>query len=168
MTKKTKKKFTVPEFKTWLEGIMQFQDDDWSPNREQWEEIYEKIMNLKEPVSREKMALTENALDEINGIVYDQIREAFSQHSFPQPHAPTSAPLQPGNYNTPGPIDPAAAAAAAPAQPPSNPTPDGLENKSLSELKELTEKKEQALGVQSDAQHKLPDTNKPGIPDDFV
>lgn len=45
--KKSKSKLTVQEFQTWLEGIMEFQDSDWSPNKEQWVAIYDKIMNLK-------------------------------------------------------------------------------------------------------------------------
>lgn len=45
--KKSKAKLTIQEFQTWLEGIMEFQDSDWSPNKEQWVAIYEKIMNLK-------------------------------------------------------------------------------------------------------------------------
>ena len=44
---KTKSKLTVQEFQTWLQGIMEFQSPDWSPNKEQWEAIYDKIMNLK-------------------------------------------------------------------------------------------------------------------------
>ena len=44
----TKAKLTVSEFQTWLQGIMEFQDSDWSPNKEQWVAIYNKIMNLKE------------------------------------------------------------------------------------------------------------------------
>jgi len=43
------KKFTVSEFQTWLDGIMEFQESGWSPSAEQWKAIYQKIQNLKEP-----------------------------------------------------------------------------------------------------------------------
>jgi len=44
------KKFSVSEFQTWLDGIMEFQESGWSPTPEQWKSIYQKIQNLKEPV----------------------------------------------------------------------------------------------------------------------
>lgn len=175
MTKKTKKKFTVPEFKTWLEGIMQFQDDNWSPNRDQWDEIYEKIMNLKEPVNKEKMSLTDSALDEINGIVYDQIREAFSnfrppQQMHPQPQ-PQNQPLQVGHsqpLNPPGTANPSAGSVDPnQLEPLKQPNPaGGLEDIGLEQLKKRQEERHQQVGQSGAASHKLPDVD--GMPEDFA
>jgi hypothetical protein len=47
----TKKTITIKEIKFWLEGITEFQDDDWVPNAEQWRTVREKIMSLKEDSS---------------------------------------------------------------------------------------------------------------------
>lgn len=157
MSKKAKK-FTVPEFKTWLEGIMQFQNEDWSPNREQWEEIYSKIMDLKEPVNKEKSSLTEAALDEINNIVYyhitDTLRDQLRQNT-PQPQQLLHNPQQPLQQ--------------PPQQPPQPPSDSsGMENLSLSDLKRQAEEKASGVGGQQ-ASHSLPDhTDSASLPDDFV
>ena len=39
---------SAKELKFWLEGILEFQDDNWVPNREQWKNIQDKIFNLQE------------------------------------------------------------------------------------------------------------------------
>lgn len=153
MTKR-KKKFTVPEFKTWLDGIMQFQDKEWSPTREQWEEIYEQIMNLKEPVNKEKMSLTDTALDEINGIVYDNMREMMA--NMPRPHM---AP--PPQHPQPQPQD--ADGQPAPQMIPPSGDGNALANKSLSELRREAEEKHNAVGGE-----KLPDVMDGSIPNDYV
>lgn len=60
------KKFTVSEFQTWLDGIMEFQESGWSPSAEQWKAIYQKIQNLKEPPqSPRKVAIEEGSIEEI-------------------------------------------------------------------------------------------------------
>jgi len=43
-----KKKLTIPEFKTWLEGLMTLKDEDWSPSPDEWKIICDKLENLKE------------------------------------------------------------------------------------------------------------------------
>jgi hypothetical protein len=159
-----KKKFTVPEFKTWLEGIMQFQNKDWSPTREQWDEIYDKIMNLKEPVNKTKIDLTDSSLDEINAIIYENLQELNNQmrqvqnvSAFqPQNTGQQPYPQQPQQPHQPGghaPVNPA---------PPSG--GNGLENVPLSELKKDYESRQQGI---SGGTHKLPDVEE-GPPDDFV
>lgn len=162
MSKKSKK-FTVPEFKTWLEGIMQFQNPEWSPNREQWEEIYSKIMDLKEPVTKEKMSLNQSTMDEINDIVYFHISDTLmnkmgnvmAQQRQPQPSILQPQPQlqpQPNMYQNP-------------QQPPTQPNnADDLANTSLSELKKRQE--DAASGV---TRHKLPDrVDDSSLPEDFV
>lgn len=61
---KSKTKITINEFQTWLEGIMEFQDDDWSPNNEQWNAIYERIMNLKDATNN-SVNISKQSINEI-------------------------------------------------------------------------------------------------------
>jgi len=84
MTKKTKTKakLTIKEFQTWLEGIMEFQSDDWSPNKEQWNAIYDRIMNLKqESGSVILSAQSMNQLDEKFEEVKEFINDRGQMHS---------------------------------------------------------------------------------------
>lgn len=48
--KKTVKKQSVKEFKAWLEGITEFQPNDWCPSAEQWKTIKDKIGNLQDEI----------------------------------------------------------------------------------------------------------------------
>lgn len=41
-------KMTVSEFKTWIKGLCAFQDDNWLPNKNQWEHIRQLIDSLDE------------------------------------------------------------------------------------------------------------------------
>ena len=43
-----KKKTYLTEFKAWLEGVEEMQDDDWVHNPEQWKKIRGKIESLEE------------------------------------------------------------------------------------------------------------------------
>lgn len=45
---KTAKTLTVSQLKAWLRGIQEFQPADWTPSKEQWQAIRDKIMNLDE------------------------------------------------------------------------------------------------------------------------
>lgn len=45
----TGKKLTVTELKFWLSGILEFQTNEWIPNKNQWETIKNKIFELEEP-----------------------------------------------------------------------------------------------------------------------
>ena len=46
------KKYTLPEFKAWLEGIEEIQPDDWCPDLDQWKMIREKIAAIVEQAPR--------------------------------------------------------------------------------------------------------------------
>lgn len=48
-----KKKLTLEEFKSWLEGLEDGQPDGWSPDKDQWAKIRERIGNIKETVIKE-------------------------------------------------------------------------------------------------------------------
>lgn len=50
MAKVKKTKISLAEFKAWLEGVEDLQDDDWSPSKVQWEKIRQKIENIDEGV----------------------------------------------------------------------------------------------------------------------
>ena len=54
---KSTKPITVQEIKFWLSGILEFQDEGWLPNREQWENIKEKIMSLDETIKEVKVPM---------------------------------------------------------------------------------------------------------------
>lgn len=51
--KKAVKKQSVKEFKAWLEGITEFQPQDWCPSAEQWSTIKDKIGNLPDEMVKE-------------------------------------------------------------------------------------------------------------------
>lgn len=44
----SEKKVSVNEFKNWLDGVLDFQPDDWVPNAEQWKKIRDKIDQLED------------------------------------------------------------------------------------------------------------------------
>lgn len=90
---KTKAKLSIQEFQTWLQGIMEFQDDNWSPNIEQWNAIYDKIMNLK--VDTPTANISAASLREIAEVIEDSMPN-FNQPSAYQ-HQQPSQPLVEGN-----------------------------------------------------------------------
>lgn len=47
--KKAVKKYTLTEFKAWLEGIEEIQPNDWHPDPAQWKMIRERIGGIVEP-----------------------------------------------------------------------------------------------------------------------
>lgn len=47
--KKAVKKYTLAEFKAWLEGVEEIQENDWYPNLSQWKMIRERIGAIVEP-----------------------------------------------------------------------------------------------------------------------
>lgn len=46
---KKKPKQTLNEFRAWLQGVEEMQDDDWIPSIEQWKLIRDRIDNIIEP-----------------------------------------------------------------------------------------------------------------------
>lgn len=71
---KSKPRLSVQEFQTWLQGIMEFQSDDWSPNPEQWNAIYDKIMNLKTDETVMTTNVSAASLRKIEDLLQEQIR----------------------------------------------------------------------------------------------
>lgn len=50
--KKMVKKYTLAEFKAWLEGIEEIQPNDWHPDLTQWRMIRDKIGAIQEPTKQ--------------------------------------------------------------------------------------------------------------------
>lgn len=71
---KSKPRLSVQEFQTWLQGIMEFQSDDWSPNPEQWNAIYDKIMNLKTDDTVITTNVSAASLRKIEDLLEEQLR----------------------------------------------------------------------------------------------
>jgi len=55
--KKATKKYTLNEFKAWLEGIEEIQPNDWSPDASQWEMIRSKIIAIVPEVIEKKVSV---------------------------------------------------------------------------------------------------------------
>jgi hypothetical protein len=53
---KKKNEISVSEFKSWISGIQDMQEDDWTPNKQQWEKIRGKIDMLAETEAPEVVA----------------------------------------------------------------------------------------------------------------
>lgn len=71
-TKLNKKKLTVGELKTWLDGYCSAHGDGWSPTAEQWKLIQDKIFSL----------------DEGGG----SVEAGYAQPSYPSQNPPRAAP----------------------------------------------------------------------------
>lgn len=67
------KKITVKEFRMWLEGVEEMQEDGWTPSPAQWTRIREKI-------------------DTIN----DDVQQTFTQPAFRAPAAMPGPTMNPG------------------------------------------------------------------------
>ena len=82
MARKSKKQ-TLLEFQAWLQGITEIQPDDWTPDASQWKMIYEKILNVKEPVVKIAPAPTPAP---------QQFAPGYPQPSYIPPQVPTHMP----------------------------------------------------------------------------
>lgn len=71
---KSKPRLSVQEFQTWLQGIMEFQNDDWSPNPQQWSAIYDKIMNLKTDETVSTTNISAASIRKIEDVLQEQLR----------------------------------------------------------------------------------------------
>lgn len=90
------------ELKFWLEGILEFQDENWIPNREQWKNIQEKIFNLQEiyevahiAPSSQKTSQIENVFAPNNGGVAGQPASTFPENAGENQTFPSSLPISP-------------------------------------------------------------------------
>lgn len=46
MANNTEKTISVREFRMWLQGVEEMQDDGWTPSPQQWKRIREKVDNI--------------------------------------------------------------------------------------------------------------------------
>lgn len=56
MASNTEKTISVREFRMWLQGVEEMQDDDWTPSPQQWKRIRDKINNIDDTVPAAKPA----------------------------------------------------------------------------------------------------------------
>jgi hypothetical protein len=42
---------TVKEFKMWLAGVIEMQDDDWIPDARQWQKVLDKIFDIADNIT---------------------------------------------------------------------------------------------------------------------
>lgn len=82
--KKSKNEITVSEFKSWISGIEDMQEDDWVPNKSQWDKIKAKIELLTED-------FVESLPVEQPMVQRQPIYPSYSQQ--PMPVYPPSIPL---------------------------------------------------------------------------
>jgi hypothetical protein len=84
------KKLSVSDFKNWLEGVLDFQEEGWTPNLDQWTKILGKIEELDDstPVSHP----TEKTPPGTNSPAphYPQAQPSKTRH--PRPHVDAPAP----------------------------------------------------------------------------
>lgn len=109
---KGKSRLNVQEFQTWLQGIMEFQSDEWAPNAQQWAAIYDKIMNLKTDETVSTSNISASSMRKIEELVESSVRDNLQNLNFNAapaggaannpPHRPQHAP-QPNLMESPPP-----------------------------------------------------------------
>ena len=83
-----RKRVTLNEFRSWLEGVEELQADEWAPTKEQWKLIRVKIDSIKEVVKQPDADVVSKSddLDEISFDVFDSgFDDVFSDESADSP-----------------------------------------------------------------------------------
>lgn len=57
---------TIKDFQNWLDGVVEFQDEDWTPNPEQWEKILDKIGKLVDSEPKQQESFRRGAPQQIS------------------------------------------------------------------------------------------------------
>ena len=86
--KKSKNEISVSEFKSWISGIEDMQEDDWVPNKAQWDKIKAKIELLSED-----MVETPPVEQHVLPSYPQQYHQPMPQYHQPMPVFQTSSPL---------------------------------------------------------------------------
>lgn len=93
--KKTKRKtkkalsnepVTISEFRSWLSGVIEFQESDWTPNEQQWGAILNKINNL----------VDDNHVT--SAVADNQASHQPQQNTSQQAHVPANKDPNAGNH----------------------------------------------------------------------
>lgn len=178
---KTKSRLSVQEFQTWLQGIMEFQSPDWSPNAEQWAAIFDKIMNLKVEDSVSTSNISSLSLRKIEDLLNETLEgklKNFKGAPVPEWTQEQYENNPPPTRKSPGLFDEVGNGSPNPTEHQTGPQP-GAELISAEELPQLTpeqiqakidEAKQGSAGVSSSKpQHRTPniDTSK-GYNSNFV
>jgi hypothetical protein len=110
------KQITIKDFKMWLEGVEEMQDENWTPSPTQWKRIREKIDSITE---------TQNTLPQQPRPVQ---RSMMEPNNFPLPPSNLPVPPQP----SPSTINPLFGSpdSGIPAKTPAVDTTDGKPYKS--------------------------------------
>lgn len=104
---KSKPRLSVQEFQTWLQGIMEFQNDDWSPNPQQWNAIYDKIMNLKTDETVSTTNISASSIRKIEDVVQEQLRNFRGSSVAAEERYENPSSYRRGNIGTqPAPMQP--------------------------------------------------------------
>ncbi len=77
--KEVKPQITVKEFRMWLEGVIEMQDDTWVPDARQWSRILGKIYDISEGIS---IASTQNTYTPRHPPVEQQFVSPVSPTAF--------------------------------------------------------------------------------------
>jgi hypothetical protein len=83
--KKSKNEISVSEFKSWISGIEDMQEDDWVPNKTQWDKIKAKIELLSDDI-------VETTVDHATP-AYPQYQQPVQQYHQPMPIYQQSTPM---------------------------------------------------------------------------
>jgi|694.fasta_scaffold00062_113 hypothetical protein len=96
--KKKTNEISVSEFKSWISGIEDMQEDGWVPNKVQWDKIKSKINLLSESVDAEPSEINEP----------QKYYQPAPQMPWPQPpqfQQQPWLPQAPGSYGNPPSLD---------------------------------------------------------------
>lgn len=143
---------TVEEFQTWLKGIMTFREDDWAPDSEQWEVIFENIKNLRTDTTVQTNHISKNSLDKLEEIIEDKLNVIYTS---------LLEELESGSLSTPIGINeqhPVTQENAIP-QPQAQPQIDLSDDEIRRKLEEAKARNESGMGV--DPVTGAPNINKP-------
>lgn len=73
--KKRAKKVTISEMQSYVQALLDFMDEDWTPDKDQWKSLVEMVMNLKEEPTKT-----------VEKIVEVPVQQPMQQHTQHHPH----------------------------------------------------------------------------------
>lgn len=93
MAKVKKTKISLAEFKAWLEGVEDLQEDDWSPSKVQWEKIRQKIESIDEGVVNPLSQPSQPSQQSVNYQPVTYQPPISNQSAFGQPYPVNSGSI---------------------------------------------------------------------------
>lgn len=92
--KQEKPHLTVKEFRMWLEGVIEMQDEDWVPDARQWKRILGKIYDIADVPSQHQNFTPSPMLD---------YPVSYRNETIPAVQAPVSYQMAPSGLNATAP-----------------------------------------------------------------